>query len=185
MAEDLRVKRTKYSIKKAFASLVNEKGFANVTVKEIAEKAIINRQTFYNYYQDKYDLTEQLNDEYLEQMKGVIRARLDLLEDDRQPFLPTLSEFYRSKPFSNLLKSREIILALLSIQYDNHGFKQRLEQLFVTACQNHSGISLDNLGAYIFGNFFITIITYILKSNQRPSDSDLKQLRKMLLAITK
>lgn len=65
MAEDLRVRRTKRAIKLAFIKLVNEKGFSNVTIKEIAEEAIVNRQTFYNYYQDKYDLTEQLNDEYL------------------------------------------------------------------------------------------------------------------------
>lgn len=184
MAEDLRVRRTKNAIENAFAALVNEKGFANVTVKAIAQRAIINRQTFYNYYQDKYDLTEQLNDEYLAKMKRVIDERLKLLDDD-QRYLPTLSEFYRSEAFTEVLESREIILALLSIQYDNNGFKHRVEQLFVKTLQQYSGVDINNLGAFIFGNFFISVITYILKSNHRPSDQDLEQLRQMLLAITK
>lgn len=76
MAEDLRVQRTKKAIKTAFIELVNEEGFADVTIKGIAEKAIINRQTFYNYYQDKYDLTEHLNNEYLEILKKVIQYRV-------------------------------------------------------------------------------------------------------------
>ncbi len=45
MAEDLRVQRTKKAIKTAFIELVNEEGFAYVTIKGIAEKTIINRQT--------------------------------------------------------------------------------------------------------------------------------------------
>jgi len=45
--EDLRIARTKESIKKAFKELVCELPYEKVTVKAIADRAGINRKTFY------------------------------------------------------------------------------------------------------------------------------------------
>lgn len=44
---DLRVIRTKKLIKDAFFSLIEEQGFEAVTVKQLTERAGINRGTFY------------------------------------------------------------------------------------------------------------------------------------------
>lgn len=54
------VERTKKFFKDAFISLVHEKGFSAVTVKDIVERAEYNRTTFYVYYQDKFDLVDEL-----------------------------------------------------------------------------------------------------------------------------
>lgn len=43
---DLRVIRTKKLIKDAFFSLIEEQGFEGVTVKQLTERAGINRGTF-------------------------------------------------------------------------------------------------------------------------------------------
>ena len=40
--------------------LVCDNGFDKVTVKMICEKANISRKTFYTFYQDKYDILEQI-----------------------------------------------------------------------------------------------------------------------------
>ena len=45
--EDLRIARTKEAIKKAFKELVCELPYEKVTVKAIADRAGINRNTFY------------------------------------------------------------------------------------------------------------------------------------------
>lgn len=62
---DLRVERTKKSIKEAFLKLRAEKPLEKITVKELAELAYINKATFYSYYKDIYDLAEQLEDEVI------------------------------------------------------------------------------------------------------------------------
>jgi AcrR family transcriptional regulator len=54
--EDLRVRRTHKLLQKALIELTIEKGFADVTVHDIAERAMVNRSTFYRHYRDKYDL---------------------------------------------------------------------------------------------------------------------------------
>lgn len=44
---DLRVIKTRRLIKDAFVKLSGEKGFKNITVNDISDKAMINRSTFY------------------------------------------------------------------------------------------------------------------------------------------
>lgn len=53
---DLRVKRTNKMIMEAFIHLVEQKGYDNITVQEIADEAMINRATFYAHFKDKQDL---------------------------------------------------------------------------------------------------------------------------------
>lgn len=57
---DLRILKTRKAIKEAFLSLVNEKGYERMTVQDIADEAMINRNTFYLHYLDKQDLMSQL-----------------------------------------------------------------------------------------------------------------------------
>ena len=53
---DPRVKRTRELIVRAFDELVAEKGHTGLTVQEIAERATINRATFYAHFADQYEL---------------------------------------------------------------------------------------------------------------------------------
>ncbi|MBF4692152.1 TetR/AcrR family transcriptional regulator [Fusibacter ferrireducens] len=55
---DPRVKRTRQLIQDAFTSLMREKAFEEITVKDIAERATINRATFYAHFVDKFDILE-------------------------------------------------------------------------------------------------------------------------------
>ena len=64
---DLRVIRTKKLIKDAFFSLIEEQGFEAVTVKQLTERAGINRGTFYSHYVDKFELMEKCVDEIFEE----------------------------------------------------------------------------------------------------------------------
>lgn len=64
-SEDLRIKRTQRAIKDAFYSLVEEKGFEHITVKDITERAMISRNTFYLHYTDKYDLLNRQCDDLM------------------------------------------------------------------------------------------------------------------------
>ncbi len=57
--EDLRVQRTHKLILDALIELTIQKGFANVTVRDITRRAGINRATFYRHYQDKFDLLDR------------------------------------------------------------------------------------------------------------------------------
>jgi AcrR family transcriptional regulator len=64
-AEDLRVRRTRKLLMQSLVELVIEKGFSAITVQDIADRAMVNRATFYRHYLDKYDLLDHyMNDIY-------------------------------------------------------------------------------------------------------------------------
>ncbi|SEO63197.1 transcriptional regulator, TetR family [Amphibacillus marinus] len=62
---DPRIIRTRKLIMNAFAELSATKSFNSITIKNITERATINRATFYYHFKDKYDLIEQALEEDL------------------------------------------------------------------------------------------------------------------------
>lgn len=53
---DLRIMKSKNALQASFIELLNKKRFSKITVDELCKLACVNRMTFYNHYQDKYDL---------------------------------------------------------------------------------------------------------------------------------
>lgn len=66
---DLRVIKSKQNIKNAFLQLMKEKGYQAITVKDIAQKAMINRKTFYCHYDTKEALYNEIANEITEIIK--------------------------------------------------------------------------------------------------------------------
>ena len=52
--------RTKLAIRQAFIELLNERPLDKISVKDIAERSTVNRNTFYYYYADIYALVEEI-----------------------------------------------------------------------------------------------------------------------------
>ncbi len=69
---DLRIERTKRNIINAFIALRANKPIEKITIKELAEFAVINKATFYLHYKDIYDLSDQLENEILENALSAI-----------------------------------------------------------------------------------------------------------------
>ena len=63
---DLRVQRTRKNIRDAFIELRSRKPIEKITVKELAEAAFINKATFYQHYEDLYDLSESMENELID-----------------------------------------------------------------------------------------------------------------------
>lgn len=61
--KDRRVRKTKKLLENALAELLSEKPLKSITVREIAERADINRGTFYLHYKDVYDMAEKIQNE--------------------------------------------------------------------------------------------------------------------------
>lgn len=55
---DPRVKRTRQFLVQSFQELLMEKRFQSITVREIADRATVNRATFYAHFDDKYALLD-------------------------------------------------------------------------------------------------------------------------------
>lgn len=70
---DRRIAKTKKAIYRAFAQLLSEKNINDITIKDIADRADINRKTFYNYYDGIYELTCEIENKIIDSFEKVIR----------------------------------------------------------------------------------------------------------------
>ena len=69
---DRRIEHTKHSIKTAFLTLLRTKTFQQISVKELCEKAEINRATFYAHYASLPDLMEEIEYEECKQLFDIL-----------------------------------------------------------------------------------------------------------------
>ncbi|MEC0373168.1 TetR/AcrR family transcriptional regulator [Paenibacillus chibensis] len=79
MKKDRRKIRTKKLIRQALLELTEEKGLSRISVMDLAERAEINRGTFYLHYHDVADLVDQLKQEIFEGIK-LIAVELNPME---------------------------------------------------------------------------------------------------------
>jgi AcrR family transcriptional regulator len=61
---DRRVRRTRELLRAALLSLIEEKGYAAITVQDILDRADVGRSTFYAHFTDKEDLLRSGFDEF-------------------------------------------------------------------------------------------------------------------------
>ena len=77
----MRIRRTKKSIRDAFFELIDENGFDSVTVKDITDRALISRNTFYLHYEDKFDLLNKISNELMRKVYWRVSKDLIKIKD--------------------------------------------------------------------------------------------------------
>ena len=77
--EDLRVYKTKKAIREAFLELRKTKPLEKIKVSDVCDLAMCIRATFYRYYQDIYDLNDQLEDEAINRLVSTFEDKETLL----------------------------------------------------------------------------------------------------------
>ncbi len=68
MKTDARTRYTLKTIKETFTCFLKEMPVNKITVKNLCEKAGINRATFYRYYEDIFDLYEKFKEEIIDEI---------------------------------------------------------------------------------------------------------------------
>ncbi|QNK58747.1 TetR/AcrR family transcriptional regulator [Paenibacillus sp. PAMC21692] len=69
---DPRILRTRQLIRNAFVELLQEMEVEKLSVNKIAERATINRVTFYLHYRDIPDMMEKIADEMVQEIEGIL-----------------------------------------------------------------------------------------------------------------
>ncbi len=75
---DRRVLKSQQAIKTALVDLMAEKPFDAITVRDIADRANVNRGTIYLHYQDKFDLLDKVIEEHMTKLRELCQWASDL-----------------------------------------------------------------------------------------------------------
>ncbi|MDF9824035.1 AcrR family transcriptional regulator [Breznakia sp. PF5-3] len=103
---DRRIKYTKMVIQESLLQLIKEKPIAKISIKELCEKADVNRGTFYNHYQDVYDVLDNIQSKVSKEIIESVTVYLQSTKKQITDFSLYLFEY--------LDKNREIFKILLS-----------------------------------------------------------------------
>ncbi len=144
-SEDRRVRRTKKLLTQALTSLMKEKQIKDITVKELTEKADMNRGTFYLYYKDIFQMLESIEEELL--------LALNLILDEKLGETP-LNEQMLVDLFEFMRENREMMGVLMSFRGDIC-FLYRLNRLIREKLIKIWDISSDREGEFDYDYYFV------------------------------
>lgn len=137
---DRRVKYTKMVIKKSFISILKQKPISKITIKEICEDADINRATFYAHYNDQYDLLQQIETEFLEDVNRHIEVvAYDCTENESIEALTKILEYIR--------ENADLCSVILSDKGDLSFQKEvmmRTQAQFVSECVKRKALAKED-----------------------------------------
>ena len=127
--EDLRVIKTKKLIESAFIELAKATEYQKISIKDLCDKAMINRNTFYLHYQNKDDLVKELINDTIEKYKGVImpliaRFFIDINNKDFESFASNIKNL-----LIYLYDDIELYKIILSDDYLT-GYFRSVEQVY-------------------------------------------------------
>ncbi len=112
---DRRIKYTKMVLKQSLLNLMRDQPIEKISVKDICEKADINRGTFYTHYSDPYDLLAQIENELFNEILVSIESSLKA-----EAISGLLAEIFES-----IVKNSELCRVLFS-DYGDKAFMQRV-----------------------------------------------------------
>ena len=82
---DIRIIKTKRAIRDATMKLLSQKSADDISITELALTAQINRKTFYNYYQNIYQVIDEIENETVEKFASTFKAT-DWFDGDELDF---------------------------------------------------------------------------------------------------
>lgn len=120
---DPRVIRTRQLIQDAFNSLNKEKNFKDITIRDITERATINRTTFYAHFDDKYALMEySVSDTLITILCQQLQCQDELTEETMRNLIIAVCDYHEH--LSSCKRTAQSILPLIEIKV-----KEKLEEI--------------------------------------------------------
>ncbi len=148
---------------------MKEKSIKHITVKEICEKADINRGTFYLHYKDVYDMFEQIENEFFNELKAVLdeyhKQGIQLKDTNLEPL------------FCFLLNNKDFCIVMLSAYGDISFTKRLLHYLYERIVATYGKDSARMEHYYFFVIYgCVGLIANWLNTDAKESPSEMAQL---------
>lgn len=175
--QDRRILKTKSEIKQALTELMEEKRFEAITVRDLTERANINRGTFYLHYQDKYDLLEQCEDEII---KNIVEHVRDLQVQDVEIIIANDKPFpFIVKVFEYIQENADFLRAALGPNGDP-SFQEKIKNMmiqnfFIKLGNFNTTVPFEILTTYI-SSAHLGIIQYWVNTGMKQSPEEMASI---------
>ena len=182
---DIRYLRTEKMIFDALTDLLSEKPYDKITVQDIADRAMINRATFYAHYADKDELYHFIITHILEELSEMI--------DKAQATTPNSVEVKKAEKmlysYYNNLKKHSTIAKIVSKSSSReelqHNFARLLHEKYddlfdkVQVTEAGMPVPTDFIVAYLASIFVGTLLWWI----ESDFDMDSRDLARLVIEL--
>lgn len=148
-ATDLRIIKTRRTIRNALVDLMSEKELSAVTISELSARAEINRKTFYRHYRAIGDVVAELENEILSEFSEILKSGNDSLLNIGAVF----------RDISALVeRRRDFFVRLMTYNHDlfNNGkIKAMLRRTLAVSLRN-AGADMDEQSIEAVSEFLIS-----------------------------
>ena len=163
----------------SFKELVCQYPIEKITIKEITDRAGVIRTTFYNHFQDKYELLEwMINHDLIEPIKPFVRSGLTT-----QAMTFLFMNVEKEKEFYTKVSSREGRLSFYSIS--QHCMQSLLEEVCVEHSERkqpkYEWLTPERLAQY-YGQSMVFILIEWIQSGMTISAEDLAELYQYVMS---
>ena len=157
---DRLVERTRNAILKAFKEMIIEKDFNDITIKELAQRANINRKTFYLHYESMdeilFDLSLELSDRIVASLLQRDFFKTEKDEDQFNILIDAISDTINSDyPLASKLITNE------SYHFFSRDIKNLVKEYFISKIASKS--DLDPQRMSLIGDYIASGLAKLLK----------------------
>lgn len=172
---------TKKQLKEALIKLLNEENFEKITISELTHEALVTRSTFYRYYDDKYELLSEIENEMIDFIKN---GRIQTIEErghDNMFTIESVEDLFKS------LESKSNIIKGLLVNEGVFSFEMKLKKTiderltFIQGKKNQSTAKFELAKNYLL-SLFITTFKYWAVHRE---DTDIKEISQFVLDVYK
>ncbi|WP_057742936.1 TetR/AcrR family transcriptional regulator [Liquorilactobacillus capillatus] len=167
MTSDIRVKKTRRNIIYTFLDLLCKIPFKKITVAKIYTEAEIAKSTFYDHFNDKYDLLEQIIQSRSTAFATEIERKFTKFNDET--ILESLTTIFLS-----LSQNSTELKALLELHETPLTLEAELRRITLETCKNYlqqqalnDQFSIDFL-AHFYSELSLTSIRFALNNAANP-----------------
>ncbi len=173
---DRRIRKTKQQLRQSLTILLKQKRIQDITVRELAELADINRGTFYLHYRDVYDLLNQIEDELLDELESVLSKY--------QPgsILPNTAQIFTD--VYELVQRNSELAGILLGDNGEWNFINRLNQILREKCLRDWVEHFRTENHETFDSYYIFIISGCMGLVQHWLKNGMKETPQELAALT-
>ena len=178
--KDLRVVKSRMNICKSFMELLREKPLQEINVKDICDRAMCSRNTFYLHFPYKESVLEYLNKQCADTILSGLSNKVDFFDEDGSQVIWKYTE--------NIIQKTEDARELLTFltQYDKSNLSSilsdRIYDYFIQAAAEFSSGKISE--EYLFYCKYIAagLVSFLISWIEHP-EVDKTQAQKMLYAI--
>lgn len=182
--------QTKHLIEQSFLTLLTEKEFNKISIRDLTEAAMINRGTFYLHYINKYDLLEKIEQSLLDGLKqACIELEPEQVLDEARA--GRLSSF--SMQVFHFIDTHEMQFKVLLSSNNQSGFLKRLQDFFTkqfaTKYRKHQLTNSDPelpshyMAAFAASAFLGVIEEWLTTDNREPPEQIAEYYVRIILMI--